>query len=207
MSDPELLARHRAVTPSWLALYYDEPIELVRGEGRHVWDRRRQPLPRLLRWHPHDDQRPRVPEVVDAVREQAGKMLHTSTLYLSAPMIELAEKLAGLSGIPDAKVFLTTSGTEANEAALLAATSYRRSNQILALRNSYHGRSFGTIAITGQPIVVADEPVGPAGVVRARRLPAAQPVPRTSTTTRTRPRACRTSATSSTCARAATSPA
>jgi 4-aminobutyrate aminotransferase len=45
-------------------------------------------------------------------------------------------------------VFLTTSGTEANEAALLAATSYRRSNQILALRNSYHGRSFGTIAIT-----------------------------------------------------------
>ncbi len=43
---------------------------------------------------------------------------------------------------------MTTSGTEANEAALLAATSYRRSNQVLALRNSYHGRSFGTIAIT-----------------------------------------------------------
>ena len=37
MSD-ELLARHKAVTPSWLAMYYDEPIELVRGEGRHVWD-------------------------------------------------------------------------------------------------------------------------------------------------------------------------
>ena len=46
-------------------------------------------------------------------------------------------------------MFFTTSGTEANEAALLLATSYRRSNQILALRNSYHGRSFGTVAVTG----------------------------------------------------------
>ena len=46
-------------------------------------------------------------------------------------------------------MFFTTSGTEANDAALLLATAYRRSNQVLALRNSYHGRSFGTIAITG----------------------------------------------------------
>ena len=46
-------------------------------------------------------------------------------------------------------MFLTTSGTEANDAALLLASSLRRSNQILALRNSYHGRSFSTIAITG----------------------------------------------------------
>jgi 4-aminobutyrate aminotransferase len=46
-------------------------------------------------------------------------------------------------------VFFTTSGTEANDAALLLATSYRRSNQVLALRNSYHGRSFTTMAVTG----------------------------------------------------------
>ena len=64
-------------------------------------------------------------------------------------MVELAERVAELSGIPDAHVFFTTSGTEANDAALLLATAYRRSNQILALRNSYHGRSFSTIAITG----------------------------------------------------------
>jgi 4-aminobutyrate aminotransferase len=49
----------------------------------------------------------------------------------------------------DAKVFLTTSGTEANEAALLLATTARRSHQVLALRNSYHGRSFATMAVTG----------------------------------------------------------
>ena len=64
-------------------------------------------------------------------------------------MVELAERLAALSGIPDAKVFFTTSGTEANEAALLLASTARRSNQVLALRNSYHGRSFATIGITG----------------------------------------------------------
>ena len=51
--------------------------------------------------------------------------------------------------MPDAKVFFTCSGTEANEAALLLATTYRRSNQVLALRNSYHGRAFATVGITG----------------------------------------------------------
>jgi len=69
---------------------------------------------------------------------------------LSECMIALAELIAGLSGIPDAKVFFTTSGTEANDAALMLATTARKSNQILALRNSYHGRSFTTIAITAQ---------------------------------------------------------
>jgi 4-aminobutyrate aminotransferase len=54
-----------------------------------------------------------------------------------------------LSGIPDARVFFTTSGTEANDTALLLATAYRRSNQILAMRNSYHGRSFSAVGITG----------------------------------------------------------
>jgi 4-aminobutyrate aminotransferase len=63
--------------------------------------------------------------------------------------VELAERIAELSGIPDARVFFTTSGTEANEAALLVASSYRRSSQVIAVRNSYHGRSFATVGITG----------------------------------------------------------
>jgi 4-aminobutyrate aminotransferase len=145
----DLVARHRQVLPSWMALYYAEPIELVRGEGRHVWaaDGTRYldffgGILTTISGHA-------LPEVVEAVQEQASKLLHTSTLYLSRPMVDLAERIAGLSGIPDAKVFLTPSGTEANDAALLLATCYRRSNQILALRNSYHGRSFSTVAITG----------------------------------------------------------
>jgi 4-aminobutyrate aminotransferase len=90
-----------------------------------------------------------VPEVVDAIRTQAGRMLHSSTLYLIRPMIELAERIAGLSGIPDAKVFFANSGSEANDTALLLCCTARRSNQVLALRHSYHGRSFATMATTG----------------------------------------------------------
>jgi 4-aminobutyrate aminotransferase len=145
----DLLARHRRVMPSWLALYYDEPIELVSGEGRHVVDgegrRYLDFFGGILTTMTGYD----VPEVVEAIREQAGRMLHTSTLYLIRPQIELAERLAALSGIPDAKVFFTTSGSEANEAALLLASSHRRSSQVLALRNSYHGRSFATMGVTG----------------------------------------------------------
>ncbi len=90
-----------------------------------------------------------LPEVTKAVAEQAGRIIHSSTLYLNRPMVELAERVAHLSGIPDARVFFTTSGTEANDTALLLATAYRRSNAILAMRNSYHGRSFGAVGITG----------------------------------------------------------
>ena len=145
----DLLARTRAVLPSWLSIYYDEPIEIERGEGRHVWtaDGTRYldffgGILTTMTAHA-------LPEVTAAVAEQAGKIIHTSTLYLNRPMVELAEEIVAVSGIPDAKVFFTTSGTEANDAALLLASSLRRSNQILAMRNSYHGRSFSTIAITG----------------------------------------------------------
>jgi 4-aminobutyrate aminotransferase len=146
----DLLARHKYVLPSWMALYYDEPIEIVSGAGRRVKDGRGREyldffagiLTNMLGYG--------VPEVRDAIKAQADAgVLHTSTLYLIRSQIELAEKIARLSGIPDAKVFFTTSGTEANEAALLLATQFRRSNQVLALRNSYHGRSFAAIATTG----------------------------------------------------------
>jgi 4-aminobutyrate aminotransferase len=92
----------------------------------------------------------RIPAVVNAIKTQADRMLHTSTLYLIESQIELAEKIAGLSGIPDAKVFFTNSGSEANDAALMLATQYRQSNQVLAIRGSYHGRSHSAVAITGQ---------------------------------------------------------
>lgn len=145
----ELLARHRAVLPRWMALYYEEPIELVRGEGRHVWDAEGNRYLDLFGGILTTMTAHALPEVVSAVQEQAGRILHSSTLYLIRSQVELAEEIARLSPIPDAKVFFTTSGTEANEAALLIASTVRRSNQVLAIRNSYHGRSFATMAVTG----------------------------------------------------------
>lgn len=145
----DLLARHRQVLPDWLSLYYDEPIALVDAEGRHVVDAEGNRYLDFFGGILTTMTGYAVPEVVDAIRTQAGRMIHTSTLYLVEPMIELAERLAPLSGIPDAKVFFATSGSEANEAALLLAATARRSNQVLAVRNSYHGRSFATMGITG----------------------------------------------------------
>lgn len=144
-----LVDRHRAVMPSWLSLYYKEPISLVSGEGRRVRDAEGREyldffagiLTNMIGYN--------VPEIVEEIRDQAGKMLHTSTLYLIESQIELAEEIAALSGIPDARVFFTSSGSEANDAALMLATTYRRSNQVLAMRYSYHGRTMSTVPVTG----------------------------------------------------------
>jgi 4-aminobutyrate aminotransferase len=148
-SQSELLSRHRKVMPSWLSLYYDEPLELVSGEGRHVQDSNGKYYLDFFGGILTNSTGYNVPEVVDAIREQAGRMLHTSTLYLILPMIELAERISELSTIPDAKVFFVNSGTEAVETALMISCSARSSNQVLALRNSYHGRSFTAMSVTG----------------------------------------------------------
>ncbi len=144
----DLAARYRRVLPSFLAPYYADPISIDHGAGSYVFDLEGN---RYLDFfggvlttmigHDH-------PAVTAAVQAQAAKVVHTSTLYLSEPMIEFAEMVAAASGIPDARVYFTPSGSEANDAAILLATSYRKSSQILAIRNSYHGRVFSTQAVT-----------------------------------------------------------
>jgi 4-aminobutyrate aminotransferase len=150
MSD-DLLSRHRAVLPSWLALYYGEDaLEIVSGSGRRVTDAAGKTyldffggvLTAMLGYD--------IAEVREAVERQLRTgVVHTSTLYLIRQQVELAEKIARVSGIPDARVFFTNSGTEANEAALMFATNVRRSHQIIAVRNSDPGRTFATMAVTG----------------------------------------------------------
>ena len=119
-----LLDRHHAVLPNWVGLYYAEPLELVRGSGSRVTDSAGRTyldffcgiLTNMLGYD--------LPEVRAAVERQlATGIVHTSTLYLIRNQVDLAEKLAGLSGIEQAKVFFTNSGTEANETALMLATA------------------------------------------------------------------------------------
>ncbi len=151
MDHSEAFARHKKVLPKWLALYYSEPIELVSGSGCHVSDAEGNQYLDFFGGILTTMTGYAVPEVVDAIREQSSKMIHSSTLYLISPMIELAEQISQLSGIEDAKVFFTTSGTEANDTALLLASCYRSSNSVLAVRGSYHGRSLVSMAVTGNP--------------------------------------------------------
>ncbi|MFI1988598.1 aspartate aminotransferase family protein [Actinoplanes sp. NPDC020271] len=146
-----LLDRHRAVMPAWMPVYYgDDALEIVSGSGRRVTDANGRSyldffggvLTTMIGYD--------IAEISDAVRAQLGTgVAHTSTLYLIRQQVELAEKIARLSGIPDARVFFTNSGTEANESALLFATNARRSNEVLAIKNGYHGRTFATMAVTG----------------------------------------------------------
>ena len=151
MNPDELRKRHAAALPEWIALYYERPMELVRGEGFRVWDSEGNEYLDFFGGIVTTISGHAVPEIVEAVQEQAAKIFHSSTLYLIENQVMLAEKLIELAPISGhKKVFFTVSGTEANEAALLFATTYRGSSEVIALRSSYHGRSFATMGITGQ---------------------------------------------------------
>jgi 4-aminobutyrate aminotransferase len=103
----DLYERHKAVLPGWAPLYYEQPIAIVDGEGRWVTDAEGNRYLDFFGGILVTMTGYKVPEVVEAIKAQADRMLHTSTLYLIESQIELAEKVAELSGIPDAKVFFT----------------------------------------------------------------------------------------------------
>jgi acetylornithine/N-succinyldiaminopimelate aminotransferase len=94
------------------------------------------------------------PRMVAAMADQAGKMVHISPQYASRYPGELAERLCGLSGLRG--VFYSTGGSEAVEGALKLARTHARQNfahqkhGIVALKNSYHGRTYGSLSVTGQ---------------------------------------------------------
>jgi 4-aminobutyrate aminotransferase len=153
MNPEELKARHDAAFPGWMPLYYERPMELVRGEGFKVWDSEGNEYLDFFGGIVTTISGHAIPEISEAIKSQADKIVHSSTLYLIENQVRLAEKLIELAPISgEKKVFFTVSGTEANEAALLFATRYRGSSEIVALRSSYHGRSFATMGITGQSI-------------------------------------------------------
>jgi 4-aminobutyrate aminotransferase len=130
MTHAELWERHRAVMPAWLALYYQEPIEIVSGSGRRVTDGEGKEYSTSSPGSSPTRSGTTSPRsrTRSATSSPPG-IAHTSTVYLIRRQIELAEKIAQLSGIPDAKVFFTNSGTEANEAVLMLATQHRRSTR------------------------------------------------------------------------------
>lgn len=94
------------------------------------------------------------PRMVAAMADQASKLVHLSPLYASRYPGELAERLCALSGLKG--VFYSTGGSEAVEGALKLARTHARQNfshakhGIVALRNSYHGRTYGSLSVTGQ---------------------------------------------------------
>lgn len=88
------------------------------------------------------------PKVVEAICNQAKKMLHCSNLYYTEPQVELAKLLAEVS--PHDKSFFCNSGAEANEGAIKLARKFTGKGEIIAMENSFHGRTLAMITATGQ---------------------------------------------------------
>lgn len=146
----DLLRRHQESLFPSVKLFYEEPIELRRGEGQFVYDGAGREYLDFFGGIATISSGHAVPEVNDAIKEQLDRITHTSTLFLIRAQIELAERIKGMTPPKLNKVFFTNSGTEANETAFLITTLARQTNEIIALRHSYHGRSFATTAATGQ---------------------------------------------------------
>jgi acetylornithine/N-succinyldiaminopimelate aminotransferase len=128
--------------------YARNAVEFVRGEGCLLWDEEGNEYLDFLAGisvlnvgHCH-------PRVVDAVREQAGRLTHTTNLYYTEPALRLSKSLADSS--LGGKVFLCNSGTEANEAALKLVRKARPGGNVVVLQDAFHGRTYGALSATPQ---------------------------------------------------------
>lgn len=124
------------------------PVQFVRGEGARLWDEQGEEYLDFLAGlavanlgHCH-------PKVVDAVREQAGRLVHVSNLFYTEPAMLLAKRLSesSLGG----KVFFCNSGAEANEAAIKLARKARPGGEVVVVHNAFHGRTYGALSATPQ---------------------------------------------------------
>jgi acetylornithine/N-succinyldiaminopimelate aminotransferase len=153
MTNEELVARAQRVL---FQNYRTQPIALVRGEGTHVFDADGKRYLDFIGGIAtvsvgHANARVRA-----AVIEQTKLLWHASNLYVTEPQIRLAEKLTKASASLK-RAFFCNSGTEANEAMIKLARHWHVVNghperiEILCFHNSFHGRTMGSLAATGQP--------------------------------------------------------
>ncbi|NQX26685.1 acetylornithine transaminase [Microbacteriaceae bacterium VKM Ac-2854] len=141
---------------------------LERGEGLRVWDVDGVEYLDFLAGIAVNSLGHAHPVFVNAIAEQAGRIAHVSNYFASEPQVALAETLCRLTGAGESgRVYFGNSGAEANEAAFkLARLNHGAGTKrrILALHNAFHGRTMGSMALTGKPAMRAPfEPV-PGGV-------------------------------------------
>jgi alanine-glyoxylate transaminase / (R)-3-amino-2-methylpropionate-pyruvate transaminase len=150
MDSHTVRAKHKEFLFPCVATYYEEPVVITEGHGVCVRDADGRDyldffggILTLGLGHSH-------PDVVTRVQQQAARLTHTSTLYPTEEIVRVAERLATLTPGKLRKSFFTTSGTEADETAILLAKLYTGQQEIIALRHSYSGRSLNAISLTGQ---------------------------------------------------------
>jgi 4-aminobutyrate aminotransferase len=163
----ETVKKHREFLFPAVAMYYQEPVALVKGEGMYVWDDQDNRyldcfggVLTVSLGHAH-------PDVNKAIIDQVNTIQHTSTLYANKPQSDLAEKLYQITPRKLKKSFFTSSGTEADDTAIMAAKIATGRHEIVVLRHSYSGRSATALSAVGhstwRPL-----PSQVAGMVHAR---------------------------------------
>ncbi|MFJ6654413.1 acetylornithine transaminase [Microbacterium sp. NPDC091313] len=138
----------------------DRMALFVRGEGAYLWDGDGRRYLDFLAGIAVDALGHAHPVFVDALARQAATLAHVSNYFATPPQLELAAVLKRLAGTgPAGRVYFGNSGAEANEAAFKLARLHGRDSdrpRILTLRGGFHGRTMGTLAMTGKPALQAD---------------------------------------------------
>lgn len=148
----DLIKRQKEFLVPGVSTYYRDPLVITHGQGRQVVDSSGTSyldffggILTVSVGHSH-------PAITAAVADQASRLVHTSTLYVTEPMVDLAEKLAQITPGNLRQSFFSTSGTEANETAVTMAQLATGHSDVMALRHSYSGRSQWTMGLTGQAV-------------------------------------------------------
>jgi acetylornithine/N-succinyldiaminopimelate aminotransferase len=141
-----------------LPTYERQPILFVRGHGVHLWDSSGKRYLDFLSGIGVNALGHNHPAIQAVIKRQAGRLIHVSNLFFHEYQAKLAQMLTEISGLD--RAFFCNSGTEAWEGALKLARAFAQTNnrngskpktRILAMDNSFHGRTFGALATTGQP--------------------------------------------------------
>src|SRR5438552_18690897 len=157
MAKSDAVQKHKEYPFPAVSMYYQEPIELVRGEGPWVWDSDGKKYLDAFGGVLTVSIGHANPKVVEAIVNQVKQINHTSTLYANKPQSDLAEKLAKIAPGNLKKTFFTSTGTEANETAVAAARTYTGRSDLVVLRHSYSGRSAQTLAMRSEERRVGKE--------------------------------------------------
>src|ERR1043165_7225390 len=145
----ETVRRHKEFLFPAVAMYYQEPVALVRGEGSYVWDDQGNRYLDCFGGVLTVSVGHAEPRVNKAWIDQVNSIAHTSTLYANENQSNLAEKLAEISPGKLKKSFFTSSGTEADDTAQMAAKLATGRHEIVVLRHSYSGRSATALSSVG----------------------------------------------------------
>jgi predicted acetylornithine/succinylornithine family transaminase len=131
-----------------IGTYARFPVTFVRGQGTRLWDDGGYEYLDFLTGISVSSVGHCHPRVVEAIRAQAGELIHVGNLFYTEPMVRLSKRLAesSLGG----KVFFTNSGAEAIEAALKLARRFKAGGDIVVAEGAFHGRTFGALSATPQ---------------------------------------------------------